>query len=280
MKFDWYQASIPEAHHSTVMEAISGLNYYGDWEQTRPLKGYTESAQFVLGGQSLCRINFGGQNEQYGPNILASGSGAPKIAEVVRKNFPNHRVSRVDSCEDYYHKDIYEYLRKKALKIAKEQGVYVREIVKPLDDCDDGRTLYLGSDSSAVRLRLYEKGKQLGQRQDWVRAEVQLRPQKDVKAIAAALSPQQIWGMSKWSHALAVQMGHEELKRVDVQIYQPSDHQRAYAFMLKQYRKVFEQMRVTHGSPETVGAQIFLDLDEIEQQRKKTLTAPSSGSIN
>ncbi|MCE3602026.1 hypothetical protein LXA47_00155, partial [Massilia sp. P8910] len=52
----------------------------------------------------------------------------------------------------------------------------------------------------------------------------------------------------------------KNLQRVDAQVYQQSDHDRAYRFMLKQYRRVLEQMLASHGSPEAVGAQIFYDL--------------------
>lgn len=263
MKFDWYQASVPGVHPETVMEAFSKLDYYGDWEQTRPGKGYDNAAQFVMGGEVIYRINFGGQNEEHGPNIIGSGSSAPKVANVLREHFPNHRVSRLDACVDFHHPDVYDYLRKRALKVAREQKVQVREIVKPLQESDDGRTLYLGSTTSAISGRIYEKGKQLGCGEDWVRAELQVRPKKHVKQLAAQLSPLEVWGLAKWSHSLATLMGNEKLQRVDAHVYQASDHERAYRFMLKQYRRVLEQMIAVHGSPEAVGAQIFYDLEEL-----------------
>jgi DNA relaxase NicK len=227
------------------------------------MKGYDVGAQFVTGDQVLYRINHGGQNVEYGPNVLATGASASKLSEVVREHFPLHRVSRIDSCEDYHHPDVYDYLRKKALRIAKEQKVKVLEMGSPLSECDTGRTLYVGSKTSAVLMRIYEKGKQLGCGEDWVRAELQVRPQKAVKQIASQLSALEVWGLSKWSHAMAKAMGNAELQRVDAEVYQQSDHDRAYRFMLKQYRRVLEQMLATHGSPETVGAQIFRDLEDI-----------------
>lgn len=274
MKFDWYQASIPEVRPEVVMDALSASDYYGEWVETRPLKGYDVGSQFVMGQEVLYRINHGGQNAEYGPNVLGSGAAAPKLAEVIRTNFPSHRVSRLDSCVDYHHPDVYSYLRKKALKIAKEQKVQVREIVKPLEESDDGRTLYLGSQTSAISMRIYEKGKQLGCGIEWVRAELQVRPQKQTKLIASMLSPLEVWGLAKWSHAMAVQMGNADLQRVDAEVYQQSDHDRAYRFMLKQYRRVLERMNVTHGSWETVGAQIGYDLAHILDQTEKASLKP------
>jgi DNA relaxase NicK len=143
-----------------------------------------------------------------------------------------------------------------------------------LTDSDDGRTLYLGSQTSAVSLRIYEKGKQLQNDAEWVRAELQVRPQKDQKALMAMLNPTEVWGLAKWSHEMGVQLGKRDLKRVDAQVYQPSDHERAYRFMLKQYRRVLESMLASHGSPEAVGAQIFYDLAHPEGEAEKTVLRP------
>lgn len=274
MKFDWYQASIPGINPIAIMETFSKSEYYGDWEQSKPLKGYDRASQFVIGGEVLYKINHGGHNEEFGANVVGSGSYAERLAAIVRENFPSHKVSRVDSCEDFHHPDVYAYLRKKALQIAKEQKVKVREIVKPLSECDDGRTLYLGSQTSAVSMRIYEKGKQLGCGTEWVRAELQVRPQKDLKQIVSRLSAVELWGMSKWSLNMAAQMGNKNIQRVDAQIYHQSDHDRAYRFMLKQYRKVLSQMLCTHGSPETVGAQIFHDLKEMAMPPVKAVIKP------
>jgi hypothetical protein len=257
------------------MNALAASDFYGEWEQTRPLRTYDAAAAFVVGTETRFKINFGGQNAEHGPNVVGSGAAADLLANVVREKFPAHRVSRVDSCEDYFHRDAYDYLRKVALKIAKEQRVQCREIVKPLVDSDDGRTLYLGSQTSPVSMRIYEKGKQLGRESEWVRAELQVRPQKDVKRFASMLNPTEVWGLSKWSHSMALQLGKKDLKRVEMQVYQPSDHDRAYRFMLRQYRRVFEQMLSLHGSPEAVGAQIFYDLEGIAGEVEKTPCGPS-----
>lgn len=251
------------------MSALSSSDNFGDWEQIRPMKNYDSAAAFVVGNETKFKINFGGQNEEHGANVVGSGAHAQALADVVRDRFPSHRVSRLDSCEDYFHPDAYDYLRKLALKIGKDHGVKCREIVKPLPESDDGRTLYLGSQTSAVSMRIYEKGKQLDCGKEWVRAELQVRPQKELKSMIAHLDPTQVWGLSKWSHAVGVQLGKKNLQRVDAQVYQPSDHDRAYRFMLKQYRKVLEQMLASHGSPEAVGAQIFYDLVHLDDSPAK-----------
>ena len=256
------------------MSALQAANPHGDWEQMRPLKNYDAAAAFVVGSDTRFKIHFGGQNAEHGPNVIGSGAAADDLAMLIRDRFPAHRVSRVDSCEDYHHPDAYDYLRRAALKIAAQQRVNCREITKPIPDSDDGRTLYLGAQSSPVSMRIYEKGKQLGVDGNWVRAELQVRPQKDVKRVVSMLDATDVWGLSKWSHAMALQLGKKGLQRVDAQVYEQSDHDRAYRFMLKQYRRVLEQMLASHGSPEAVGAQIFYDLDHMDDLPEKASLKP------
>lgn len=274
MRFDWYQASVPDTRPEVLMQAIQRVEYYGDWVQVRPAKNYHEGFQFVVGDQVKFSMNCGGQNEEFGPNIKATGGDAPKLAEVLKQGFPQHRVSRLDSCEDYHSEHAYEYLRQVGLKVAKACRVAVREITKPLPESDDGCTLYLGSPESAISGRIYEKGKQLGIGREWVRAELQVRPQKQVKGAVASLNAEQVWGLAKWSRTLAAELGKTDIQRVEVQIYQPSDDERAYRHMLKQYGKILGKMLGTHGSWETVGAQIGYDLEHMGEERQKATLRP------
>lgn len=278
MRFDWYQASVPDVPPEVVMAALGRSEYYGDWVQSRPGKGYDTGFHFVVGDEVKFRLNHGGQNEEYGANVTATGGDAPKLAEALRRNFPRHRVSRLDSCEDYHHADAYEYLRGIGLRIAKECNVAVREITKPLVESDDGCTLYLGSPSSAISGRIYEKGKQLGVGTEWVRAELQVRPQKQVKDVAAMLSPEQVWGLAKWATALAVELGNSSIQRVDVQIYQPADDERAYRWALKQYGPLLTRMMAVHGSWEALGAQIGYDLEHKDEVKEKAVLSVRKGS--
>jgi len=274
MRFDWYQASVKEASPDVIMATIQKAERHGDWEETRPLKNYHRAAAFVVGDTTRFKINFGGQNEEHGANVVGTGPAAQPLSEILRTSFPVHRVSRLDACEDYHHPRAYAYLRGLAMKIAKVHRVKCHEIVKPLIECDDGSTFYAGADSSALSMRIYEKGKQLDCGTEWVRVELQVRPQKEQKSIVSLLDSTEVWGLSKWSHAMAVEMGKKGLQRVDAQVWQQSDHDRAYRFMLKQYRNVLEQMLATHGSPEALGAQIAYDLEHLDLDPLKASLKP------
>lgn len=73
-----------------------------------------------------------------------------------------------------------------------------------------GRTQYLGANSSPIRARLYEKGKQPEYRHlnrpNLCRLEIQVRPQKEAKSAYANLSALDIWGASKWTRQLAAEV--------------------------------------------------------------------------
>jgi DNA relaxase NicK len=184
----------------------------------------------------------------------------------------------VDSCEDYHHLDAYDYLREIGLRIAKECKIKVREITKPDPQSDDGRTLYLGSPTSDISARIYEKGKQLGVDSEWVRAELQVRPQKKIKHFAACLDAQELWGLARWSRLMVAELGIANIKRVDAQVYQPSDDQRSYGWLLRQYGNLLKSMHGTHGSWEAVGAQIGYDLEHKEERQQKAVLRPSKTS--
>lgn len=274
MKFDWYQASVPDVNPNLIMQAVSESDYYGQWVESKCLKGYDTGAQFVVGDQVKFRINYGGHNAEHGANIAGTGQNAPLLASILRREFAKHRVSRADVAEDFHHPDAYNYLRKQALKIAALHKVKVREITKPIAASDDGCTLYAGAPTSSISTRLYEKGKQLGLNADWVRNECQVRPQKAGKDIAALLEPEQFWALSPWTLAIAHGMGKSDLARVNATIYDQADEDKAYAFCIKQYGRILSNRAKIHGSWETLGAQMGYDIEHAKEKPPRAVLEP------
>ena len=73
-----------------------------------------------------------------------------------------HSVSRIDVAEDMQEVGLFEKLTDSLLEHGKRNRVKVSTVGDWLtDDAIDGRTLYLGSPTSAATIRLYEKGKQI-----------------------------------------------------------------------------------------------------------------------
>lgn len=132
-------------------------------------------------------------------------------------------------------------------------------------DWDDfpekGRTLYLGSQSSPVRMRLYEKGLQPEyahlNKPDWARIEVQVRPAKDAKEAFAKLSPMDVWGASRWTRDIAARVLE---KHIDPHpagtVYRLSDRETALRWMCKQYGAHLTSLAADLGGWDCVGLTI------------------------
>lgn len=137
--------------------------------------------------------------------VEVKGERTPEAVERLR-SLSEHRCTRVDACVDFERPGAFESLLAPVLDV-KERHDLFGEKRGDWDKPELGRTMYLGSPKSAVRARLYEKGKQpeyrhLG-RFDLVRLEVQVRPAKEAKDGYSKLSPSDVWGASRWTRDLA-----------------------------------------------------------------------------
>lgn len=163
-------------------------------------------------GDELGSVSWGGSQ---GDRVMVEvkGERTPEVVERLRSGFP-HRCTRVDSCVDFERPGAFEELLGPVLK-AKEDHKLYGEKRGDWDMPELGRTQYLGASSSAVRARLYEKGKQPEFRHlsrfDLCRLEIQVRPAKDAKDAYSKLSAMEVWGASKWTRQLASEVLSEML---------------------------------------------------------------------
>ena len=145
--------------------------------------------------------------------VEVKGERTPEVVERLRSRFP-HRCTRVDSCVDFERPGAFEELLRPVLKAKEEHKLY-GEKRGDWEFPELGRTQYLGASSSAVRARLYEKGKQPEYRHlsrfDLCRLEIQVRPAKDAKDEYSKLSALEVWGASKWTRQLASEVLSEML---------------------------------------------------------------------
>lgn len=206
-RLDWYQATIDE-YPRVIADAIADeLPGVSSLSHGRGRQNYHHSTAAVsASGDVLATVLHGGPNGS--PNVVASGEQADAFAAIIRRHWPEaHRVSRLDSAEDV-HGDFAS-----AVALCRSIGAARKvkgQMIAP-DDPADGATYYLGSPSSSIRFRLYEKGKQLrlsaadptSIRPDWLRFETQYRPVRDAKVLAASLTAAQVWGVSPWTIKIA-----------------------------------------------------------------------------
>ena len=245
-RFDWYRATVP-AHPELLLDALLRLaDGQPTLEEGRGRFNYLRSATVAVGGDRLATMLHGGSNGH--PNVEASGERAPALAELLRSMGP-HRVTRCDVAIDLYGPDVFEQMEQLAHSVATDAGIQLRKIATPLDRTA-GETIYLGSRKSSLFGRIYEKGKAdravygdvgADALQSWVRCELEVKPEKDMKAVAATMSPEAFWGCSEWTARLATEAFAMSPEPIPFHPRRTASDDRAFAFMCAQYRNLLRR---------------------------------------
>ena len=256
---DWYAATIrrPESH---VLDAFCTSLADERPRPTRPANGYAHAWELRAKGRRCALVSGGGQHEF--PHVVGTGSDAPAVARLARQ-FP-HRVSRVDVCVDTEDPGAYDTLRTVLLRLARAHGTSAREITSPIN-AQAGRTLYVGSVKSQHMARLYEKGKQLEDqdRPDWVRWELQLKPEKDRKDWAATASPLDLLGAARWSREFAATALRLDPDRAPVRPDRVSDLDGALNACAAQYGgRLLELLGAHRGDLEAFALDLLARIDK------------------
>jgi hypothetical protein len=190
-------------------------------------------------------------------------------------------VTRADVREDFSDAGAFDRILPQLVEVAKAHRV-------KLDTRGDhlltmqGRTVYLGSPSSAVRQRLYDKAAELRSKfaadpvklatvpEHLTRLEAQVRPQTaEAKLAFSTIEPMDVMGSSAWLREVWRRVAGMELEPVQVgKPWRQSDDERSYAYMLSQYGRLLERMKQDAGSWECVGLQIGHDLAEREKAKR------------
>lgn len=284
MRWDWYSASV-QGRPEDLIEAVSSALGARVHERA-PRHGYQRGVTFVGGAPGedfqLAVGNFG-DNAGGWQHIEASGDNAPAFAGLARRLFPGHRVTRIDACEDFFAPGSYSALAAVCLAFAREMGpkFKCRAFGDPrLEDDPDGRSLILGSRSSAVSYMLYEKGKQTGSHlvkpelADWVRSELRVRPENDARYRAASMEPLQAWGMSRWSRGLLRDINGLEVPKVDMRQHKLQDCERSFFWMVKQFSPSIQAFCELHGySRQDFCRKLWelIDMDNRQKERMKKM---------
>ena len=273
MRFDWYQATVPE-HPIRLVEVLGESLGVDSVEPGKGRHNYLQSFRLLDSeGHRVAEVLAGGSNGH--PNVTSSGEGTQRFVDALRLNWPEHNVTRVDSAEDFTGAEVFTQLETACRSVASACRVKGRSIVP--DDLSDGRTYYLGAPSSDVRVRLYDKAAELRRKlppdahskipEHLIRLEAQVRPRKEYKSVACRLAPEQVWACAGWTAQLYQDVFHLPLERIAMQAGRETDHARAYRFMLQQYAKVLRTQCLDLGSWSAVGLQIGEDLAKIARAK-------------
>lgn len=255
MRFDWYSATI-EAPAADVIERLSAA--LGATERDgKPFNGYEHGVDLELDGSTVAKVWYGGNGGH--PYAFASSDSSDAFVLAVRELWPAHRVTRVDACQDYDEPGAWDRLYGLAEAFALSRGLAVDQAGDWLR-LEAGRTFYVGGRKSAVRLRVYEKGKQLrgeaalagveldGISPDLVRVELQVRPDKDARWTAAQLRPEDFYGFSVWSRDFLASLTGEDVERVTIREARSTDVERSVGWMTRQYADTFDRLVEYLGS--------------------------------
>lgn len=152
----------------------------------RPRYAYSHGVNFLFGEDKFAEAWYSpGSDALSHPVVCVPGDSAGTVERAVRKLGWKYRVSRKDAALDLYDAEYFPVLVGVLKKYAVAHGLKTScagDWVNPVK----GRTFYVGARSSRVMFRLYEWGRCHGEDPNWVRFEVEYKPQSEAERYAAA----------------------------------------------------------------------------------------------
>lgn len=280
-RFDWYQATVLRADPNRLARDLADEYEWSEIEPASPRHGYRYAVQIVR-GTTIATVMWGGDTQGTGVHVIASGDRAHGVAIWLRTKYPLHHVTRMDAALDLDRAsvdtpthliggvgptcDLFDQLEVavRSEAINRRMETSFQRYSSGLDG-ELGRTLYLGSPASRMRLRVYEKGKKddPDRRPNWVRIEAQYRPKKrHHKEAAATMAPDQVFAVSKWTNAIwSVATGRfqDDIVLGDSNVTKREDVD-ALIWVLQTYRKRF----VAAARVDPLCAQLLDVVEEID----------------
>lgn len=256
--FDWYQGTFLNgrmpvdkfsndphlARAATFLKRIQNKwgSDFADIVESEPrVKQYSHGADLMRGSQKIIHVCWGGSNA--GVHFISTGHISNEVAGWLQSEESGYQasygVSRADPRMDMVDPAAWEYLYGLSADFALKRKLTTNSMGDWLTG-EKGRTFYIGSKTSAVQTRLYEKGKKEGGDPDWVRLEAQVRPSKaDQKLKAAMWSPRDFFlHSSRWLADYYQKVLFEDHGRPDIHlgtVWSKSDREKAVTACVRQY---------------------------------------------
>lgn len=262
-RFDWYQATFADYLYQELLKAFED-SFEMKIEHCKGRTGYRRGEVWKSSGEDrLATLLLGGYGDSEGTfNLQVSSDLCDQVVPILRRF--EHRVSRVDSAIDFY--GSWQEWKTVTVDFGKLFNVRRRVIT---DSKLGGGTVYLGSPSSQTQMRLYDKSAELKNKfperageipEGLIRAELQVRPAKDVKKQASAWSPADCWAYaSKWSRKFANDVLKVETAEYETRHRQLSIYENALKALGKQYGGTFARRSLEVGEDQAL-EEIFLAL--------------------
>lgn len=246
LTWDWYQGTVKgltsaDGLMSVVAREVSPGSV---WKPVPGLYGYAAGRELLGVEVGSVRVFWGGSDV----HVQATGGAADTLADVLRRWWPEHTVSRADVAFDVVEPGSFERLYAEVHRLARDGAARGGRKVSTSTagdwlDRENGRTFYAGGPSSRVRVRVYEKGHEqrvkdplCGASLDWTRVEWQLRPTSDQKRWLASASKADALGLSPFGATVADAVLGSDVVPVGAELRFASQDP-AY-WMTRQYRRV------------------------------------------
>ena len=260
-RFDWYEITFDSFDDGRERVALA-IALGGELARGKGRNGYAECWAITRKGSTLAHIY--GHSARHGEvHIVTSSEACDEVVPVLRRMWPEHRISRADSSVDF--SADFDELDAVALDFAEKNRLSFRLV----SDSSGGATRYLGAPSSELRVRVYKKSEQLralhpesaSEVPDGiVRVELQARPGKrEIKEKVATMSADDLWGLGAWSQIFASEILGFQAARVSTHFYRPSDWTRALHHLGKQYAPMVRR-RVQEVGADQVRAELMKTL--------------------
>lgn len=226
-----------------------------DLEGAKGLNGYDRSKLVIRKGERLARVLYGGPNGW--PHIMTSGAPSDDVVPVIRGAWPSHEVTRMDTAQDFDEEGGYDRLRAVMVQLSEANNITLRTI-ESVRNGVVSRTTYLGSTSSRIQVRLYEKGRfeqQEGRAapDHWFRLEAQIRPTgQRARMLSATVDPVDAWGMARWLRELARLAMGIDVQPITMQLRREPDYMRAIRALAHSYGNTLQRAIEVEGSWDAV----------------------------
>lgn len=207
----------------------------------RPMHGYTNCADLAHGADVWLRVYY---SHGTSPFLQASGEAAQVVENVLRQYRLRYRTTRKDAALDLFDAEWFGVLvdvtTRYALSATPPRKV---EYAGDWLHAKKGRTLYCGARTSRAFLRLYEKGRKERTDADWIRAEVEYKPQSEAEQYhASELTAAQVWTL-RASHVWGQVIGYVEAEVVDSPVVERRrrDQDRSRNWLANQYGNCIDE---------------------------------------
>jgi len=270
--FDWYQATV----RVPLNDLLGAFLAHGDrtaLEHRRGVQGY-ETMTKLVGGEGLGEVEVWHGGRHPHPHVRLTSDAAAIYAPALRAAYPVHSPSRIDVKEDFAEPGVFDRVLPELIRIAGDHRVAVdargdHYLTK------EGRTLTLGSATSVVKLRVYDKAAELRSKlasdpirllqcpEHLTRFEVQVKPPSDplIREMMSTSAPEKFLGASGFVRDAWQAFGGEQPEAMNAsRPYRASDDDRAYAYLLEAFGKLLTRRKDELGSWACVGQQLGDDL--------------------